>query len=1575
MQQTIRPGNRALYSPDNEHDSCGVGFVAHISGEPRSDILPLARDVLVRMTHRGAVGAEEDTGDGAGVLVALPQDFLRHVLREELSLELPDRGSYALGMIFLPPSREERQACQDSLAWIVREEGLSLLGWREVPRDNTMIGPSARASEPAMVQLFLGAPPDMDQERFERTLYVLRKKASRTLRGSSFDQHHHFYIASLSSRTMVYKGMLTPEQLFLYYSDLQDPRFRTPFAMVHSRFSTNTFPSWDRAQPLRCMSHNGEINTLRGNVNKMRARQGVLRSDLFGGNLEGVLPVFEPDLSDSGSFDNLLELLLRSGRELPEAVMMMVPEAWQGDRLMSDERRALYEFMSAQMEPWDGPASIAFTDGTVLGAVLDRNGLRPSRYCVTDEGLVVMASEAGTVALDQSRIVRKGRLQPGRMFLVDFASQRIVDDEEIKLRYARKHPYRDWIEGQKLTLEMVPAGDRRDSSGEKGAGEEGPGGAASPDVATLLRVFGYTREHLELILKGMAETGKEPLGSMGNDTPLAVLSERPRLVYEYFKQLFAQVTNPPIDSIREEIVMSLGSFIGPEGNLLDQESRAVHRLWLDQPILSGEEMQKISGLSSRGWQSVRIDCTFPLDNPDPEKLLGQDESLQSLEREGRLLEETLESLADQAEAATDQGSSLIILSDRAVSPGRVPVSALLATGAVHHRLVRRGKRARVGLIVESGEPREVHHVCALLGYGADAIHPYLACQAIEHMQERGEIEADLSREELFFSYRSALEKGMRKVFGKMGISTLESYKGAQIFEILGLSREVVERCFEGTASRIAGAGFGQLARESLMRHRRAFPGLPSLVGQGYLDGGDYQWRAGGEVHLWHPRAIADLQEAVRFNDFEAFTRFSTSQNEDAAARATLRGILAFQEEGREPLPLDEVESEEEIMRRFATGAMSYGSISAEAHEALAVAMNRIGGKSNTGEGGEDPARFRPLPGGDSKRSAIKQVASGRFGVTIEYLANADEIQIKMAQGAKPGEGGELPGHKVFDRIAATRHSTPGVGLISPPPHHDIYSIEDLAQLIFDLKNANEKARISVKLVSEVGVGTVAAGVAKAHADHILVSGHDGGTGASPLTGIKNAGVPWELGLAETHQTLVMNDLRSRVVLQVDGQIKTGRDVVIAALLGAEEMGFATSALISLGCVMMRKCEKNTCPVGIATQDEKLREKFPGRPEHVVAMMRFIARETREIMARLGFRRFDEMVGRRDLLRMDRGRTNWKSREVDLSGLLETLDTPPDHSGVICCQPQRHGLETILDRTILARVEPLLDRPGETISLEFPLENTDRSVGTFLSNQLVTRLAPQGLEPDTVHLRFRGSAGQSFGAWLARGITLELEGEANDYVGKGLSGGRVIVYPPRESGFVAEENVIAGNVAFYGATSGEAFLRGVVAERFCVRNSGAWVVVEGMGDHGLEYMTGGRALVLGDVGKNFAAGMSGGVAWVWDPRGRLPELVNPEMVELASLDRFDEEELLPLLRRHQGYTGSLRARQLLDDWPKARGGFVRVISPAYRGVIETLRERPSGRADALSGQGFSGNDGNPGEDRSPGEDRKEEVLHG
>ena len=1504
MQRTVRPGKQHLYDPQFEHDACGVGFVAHIKGRASHDLIPKAREVLVNMTHRGAVGAEKDTGDGAGILTALPHALLERVAREELRAELPARGRFAAGLFFLPQDDEERAACEAAVERITAEAGQRFIGWRDVPRDNSMIGPSALAAEPMIRQAFIAAGDGVDADVFERKLYVIRKVATNTLRGSESDSQHFFYICSLSTRNIVYKGMLTPEQLFRYYRDLSDPLFDTHLAMVHSRFSTNTFPSWDRAQPLRFMSHNGEINTLRGNVNKMRSREGIMESELFGDDVEKIMPVIEPDLSDSGSFDNVLELLLQSGRELPEAVMMMVPEAWQNHRHMPDIGKAMYEFMSTQMEPWDGPASIAFTDGHVIGAVLDRNGLRPSRYYLTDDDLVIMASEVGVLPVDPETVTYKGRLQPGRMFLVDFDKGRIVGDEELKNGIAARHPFRAWLEEQRISLEHLPA----------------PREVHDLEAETILermRAFGFTLEHLKLILKPMAENAKEPLGSMGNDTPLAVLSDRPRLIYDYFKQLFAQVTNPPIDSIREEVIMSLGSYIGPEGNVLVHSPEDAHRLWLDQPILDNARTAQLKELDRRGWRTQVIDITYPK---------GEGEEV---------LKNALDRIADEAEQAIADGYSLIVLSDRAVSADRVPISALLATGTVHHRLVRNHSRTRIGIIVESGEPREVHHFCTLVGYGADAINPYLAFEAMWHLQDDGQIRDDLSREEIVSAYQYAVQKGMRKVFGKMGISTLESYKGAQIFEIVGLADDVVNYAFVGTASRIQGAGFRQLAREALRRHELAWPTGNVPIGSEYLNPGDYQWRFGGEKHMWDPESIADFQRAVRQGDRAAFRRFTAHQNQRSTDQATLRGLLRFRKGSS--VPIDEVEPVEKIMKRFATGAMSYGSISLEAHETLAVAMNRIGGKSNTGEGGEIRERFTPLANGDSKRSAIKQVASGRFGVTIEYLTNADEHQIKMAQGAKPGEGGELPGHKVFDTIAQTRYSTPGVGLISPPPHHDIYSIEDLAQLIFDLKNANPSGRVSVKLVSEVGVGTIAAGVAKAHADHILISGHDGGTGASPLTGIKNAGLPWELGIAETHQTLVLNDLRSRVVLQTDGQIKTGRDVAIAAMLGAEEVGFATSALIAVGCIMMRKCEKNTCPVGIATQDERLRKKFAGKPEHVVNMMLFLAEELREIMAELGFRTWEEMVGRVDMLEVDDAVRNWKSEGIDLSALLTPISVAEGHSGVVCCIPQDHGIDTVLDRTLITEAEPLFAR-REPVSVDLPIRNTDRTTGGMLSHEIVKRIGAYELGDDSFHARFTGSAGQSFGAWLAQGVTLELEGDANDYVGKGLSGGQIIVYPPKSARFRAEENIIIGNVAFYGATSGRAFIRGVAAERFCVRNSGAEVVIEGVGDHGLEYMTGGTAVILGRVGRNFAAGMSGGVAYVHDPDGLLPEYINPGMVEIVELEADDEEKLLEMVRTHMRHTGSEVAQAVLSNWASARREFVRVISPTYRRILELRKER-------------------------------------
>ncbi len=1517
MARRTRPGQQGLYSPQWEHDACGVGFVAHIKGNASHDLVPMAREVLVNMTHRGAVGAEVNTGDGAGILTALPHALLERIAGNELQVTLPERGKFAAGLVFLPQDENERQRCEAQFEGIIAEEKQRFLGWRDVPRDNSMIGPSALAAEPVIRQVFIAAGGDMDRDSFERALYIIRKRATNTLRGGENDRSHFFYICSLSTRNIVYKGMLTPEQLFQYYLDLTDPLFETHLAMVHSRFSTNTFPSWDRAQPLRFMSHNGEINTLRGNINKMRAREGILRSELFGDDVKKLLPVIEPDLSDSGNFDNVLELLLMAGRELPEAIMMMVPEAWQNHRHMPEVGKAMYEFMSTQMEPWDGPASIAFTDGRVIGAVLDRNGLRPSRYYVTSDDLVVMASEVGVASIDPAKVIQKGRLQPGRMFLVNFQEGRIVDDTELKNGIAARYPFAAWLKEQRLTLQEI-------------AGVGDAPGLDSETILERMRAFGFTLEHLQLILKPMAENSVEPLGSMGNDTPLAVLSDKSRLLYEYFKQLFAQVTNPPIDSIREEVIMSLGSYIGPEGNVLENSPEDAHRLWLDHPVLTNQDLAKLKEMDYRGWRSRVIDCTFPLASG-----------------EGGL-KEALERIARETESAISEGYSLVILSDRSAGPERVPVSALLATGAAHHQLVRSHKRTQIGIVVESGEPREVHHFCTLVGYGADAINPYLAYEAMWQLKRDNQLRQDLADEAIVDAYHYAVQKGMRKVFGKMGISTLESYKGAQIFEIVGLADEVVEFCFAGTASRIQGAGFGQLAQEALRRHEAAYPRGNQQIGTEYLNPGDYQWRFGGEKHMWDPESIADLQLAVRTGDTEAFGRYTARQNERSTSQATLRGLLKFAD-GTTAVPLDEVEPAEEIMRRFVTGAMSYGSISIEAHETLAVAMNRIGGKSNTGEGGEDRRRYQPLENGDSKRSAIKQVASGRFGVTIEYLTNSDEMQIKMAQGAKPGEGGELPGHKVFDEIAKTRFSTPGVGLISPPPHHDIYSIEDLAQLIFDLKNANPSGRVSVKLVSEVGVGTIAAGVAKAHADHILISGHDGGTGASALTGIKNAGLPWELGIAEVHQTLVLNDLRSRVVLQTDGQLKTGRDVVIAALLGAEEMGFATSALISMGCIMMRKCEKNTCPVGIATQDEELRKKFAGRPEHVVNMMRFVAEEVRQIMAQLGFRRLEEMVGRVDLLEVDETVRNWKSAGVDLSALLTPITVGSGHTGVVCCIPQDHGIDEVLDRKLIAAAQPLF-RQREAVSLEFPIVNTDRTTGGMLSNEIVRQIGAYELDDDSLHVKFTGSAGQSFGAWLAQGVTLELEGDANDYVGKGLSGGHIIVYPPKESSFAAEENIIIGNVAFYGATGGEAYIRGVAAERFCVRNSGVRVVVEGTGDHALEYMTGGRALILGAVGRNFGAGMSGGIAWVWDQSGNLREYTNPGMVELLPLEVSDDEEVLSMARNHLRHTGSERAAEVLANWATVRGQFVKVISPQYRRVLELQHERKELRDEELRRHG-------------------------
>jgi glutamate synthase (NADPH) large chain len=1497
MQQ--RPGKQGLYDPAFEHDACGVGFVGHIKGRAGHEIVEQAKTVLINMTHRGAVGSEKNTGDGAGILTALPHRFLEKIMKRDFGVDLPARGRYAAGMVFLPRDFRERSACKRVFEQVVAEEGQEFLGWRPVPRDESMIGPTAKAAQPAMEQAFIAATVSEPAD-FDRKLFVIRKQASKRLRGEAHDSKGMFYVCSLSTRVLVYKGMLMPEQLFVYYPDLSDADYETHVAMVHSRFSTNTFPSWDRAQPLRFMSHNGEINTLRGNMNKMYAREGTLESDVFGDDLRRAFPIMEPDSSDSGNFDNALELLLLSGRELPEAVMMMVPEAWQNHRQMTGARRDVYEYMSCSMEPWDGPASISFTDGKVMGALLDRNGLRPSRYYVTDDDMVIMGSEVGVLDIPPEKIRIKGRLQPGRMFLVDFEQGRIVDDAELKDSIARKHPYGEWLESERILLEDLPA-----------AVDVAP--RDEETIQERLRMFGYTEEHLNLLLKPMAENAKEPLGSMGNDAPLAILSQRPRLTYEYFKQLFAQVTNPPIDSIREEMIMSLSAYVGPEKNLLDTSPEHCRRLKLDHPILTNEELARVRELDHRGWRSAVIDATY------------QTEDLRS----------ALIRISRETERAISEGYSLVILSDRNAGPERVPISALLAVGAVHHYLVQRAKRTQVGIVLESAEPREVHHFCTLVGYGADAINPYLAFEAMWHLRDEGAISSELDDEHIVENYRTALAKGMRKVFGKMGISTLDSYKGAQIFEIVGLSWDVVERCFAGTASRIEGAGFEVLGEEAVRRHRMAYPGRPLPIGYESYNPGDYQWRTGGERHMWDPEAIATLQRAVRQNDKAMYRKFAEHENRRDQNQATIRGLLKFRDGC--PIPIEQVEPAEEIMKRFATGAMSFGSISQEAHETLAIAMNRIGGQSNTGEGGERRERYKPLSNGDSKRSSIKQVASGRFGVTIEYLAESNELQIKMAQGAKPGEGGELPGHKVFDVIADTRYSTPGVGLISPPPHHDIYSIEDLAQLIFDLKNANPGARVSVKLVSEVGVGTIAAGVAKGHADHILISGQDGGTGASPLTGIKYAGVPWELGLSETHQTLVMNNLRSRVVLQTDGQIKTGRDVAIAAMLGAEETGLATGPLISMGCIMMRVCHKNTCPVGVATQDGKLRSKFAGKPEHVINYLRFVAEELREIMAELGFRSWSEMVGRVDMLEPDESVLHWKSKSVDLGRVLAPAVRGKGNTGIICCIPQEHGIDTVLDRRLIELAEPAIaeDLP---VAAELPIRNTDRTTGTMLSHEITRRRGFATLPGDLMRFKLTGSAGQSFGAWLAQGVTLELEGDANDYVGKGLSGGTLAVYPPRDAGFTPEENIIIGNVALYGAIGGKAFFRGQAAERFCVRNSGAHVVVEGVGDHGLEYMTGGRAVILGPTGRNFAAGMSGGIGYVWDPERRLESLYNPELVELEDLDAEDEATIRALVSEHTERTGSTVGAHVLATWEERRDEFVRVISPKFRDVMKQQLSR-------------------------------------
>ncbi len=1500
------PAKNGLYDPANEKDSCGVGFVANIKGIRSHEIMTDAYHINSRMDHRGGCGFEENTGDGAGILTAIPHKFFQKVLAKQ-GITLPEPEAYSIGNVFLPNDPEERAHCKKVLERVIQEEGQHCLGFREVPvcPDEANIGPAAREAMPFIEQVIIEGSKTKDHA-FDHALYLIRRRfIVETKRHANLKEAQQVYVCSLNSRIIVYKGMLTPGQLFPFYPDLEDADYESHLAMVHSRFSTNTFPSWERAQPNRFMSHNGEINTLRGNKNNMTAREGVVSSEQFGDRINDLLPIVEPDGSDSGTFDNVLEFLLMSGKSLQEAVMMMIPEAWQADANMPQEKRDFYEYHSALMEPWDGPASIVFTDGHYIGAVLDRNGLRPSRYYVTHDHKVVMASEVGVLPIEPANVKEKGRLQPGKMFLVDFFDGRLIPDEELKMDFATQRPYGQWIENQKIELSDLPK-----------TGNELHYEPSS--LVQRMQAFGYTLETMQFMLLPLVTEVRDPLGSMGNDSALACLSDKSRMIYDYFKQLFAQITNPPIDSIREEVVMSLACFIGPESNLLETTEEHVHRLSLPHPILSNDELASIKNISERGWKTQTIDVTF-------EKSAGMAGMLEAIDR-----------ICHEATAAIDAGFSIIVLSDRPISASRMALSSLIACGAVHHHLVGTHQRTRIGIVIESGEAREVHHHCLLIGYGADAINPYVAFESLWQAQRDGLLDVaeypDIHK--IVASYKKGVAKGILKVMAKMGICTLQSYKGAQIFEAVGLAEEIINRCFVGTTSRVQGVSFDVLFDEMKVRHEIGYPTRNENLIPVLPNPGDFHWRRGGDTHMWDPETISNLQVAARTNNEDAYWQFANHANGESTRRATFRGLLDFKY-AESPIELDEVEAASEIVKRFCTGAMSFGSISAESHEALAVAMNRLGGKSNTGEGGEDPIRFETMENGDSKRSAIKQVASGRFGVTIWYLTNSDELQIKIVQGAKPGEGGELPGAKVDKNIARIRHSTPGVGLISPPPHHDIYSIEDIAQLIHDLKNANPDARISVKLGSEIGVGTIAAGVTKAKTDHLVIAGHDGGTGASPLTSIKHAGLPWELGLAETHQTLVMNNLRSRVVLQTDGQIKTGRDVAMAMLLGAEEIGFATAPLVTLGCIMMRKCHLNTCPVGIATQDPDLRAKFTGSPDHVVNYLFMVAQELRLIMAKLGIRTVNEMVGRVDLLAKDDAIEHWKSSGLDFTSILTPAKIVYEGTEVYQTMAQDHGLDKALDNELIKLAKPALES-GKRVDIEREVININRVVGTMLSHEVAKATHGEGLPEDTINIKLNGSAGQSLGAWLAKGITIEVEGDANDYVGKGLSGGKIIVYPPTNSSFAAEDNVLIGNVVLYGATSGEAYFRGIAAERFCVRNSGAHAVIEGIGDHGCEYMTGGRVVVLGSTGRNFGAGMSGGVAYVWDLDGDFTRKCNTGTFELEKVQsEVDISELNNMIRKHEQYTGSVVARQILDDWSSQLHKFVKVMPTDYKRVLEEL----------------------------------------
>jgi glutamate synthase (ferredoxin) len=1493
-----------LYDPAQERDACGVGFLVHIKGRRSHTIVKDALQLLINLLHRGASGCEVNTGDGAGILIQMPDRFFRKEAAR-LGFPLPVERGYGAGLIFLPRDPAARASVEQLFEQIVREEGQTVLGWRDVPTDDHLLGPSAVAVEPVFRQIFIGRGEGLPEPgasaegdaRFERKLFVIRKRLEHAVDALADTAYRAFYVVSLSSRTFIYKGMLIADQVETMFPDLADEDMESALALVHQRFSTNTFPSWPLAHPYRLVAHNGEINTLRGNINWMKAREALCQSDVFGDDLQKLLPIIREGGSDTATFDNVLEFLVMSGRSLPHAILMMIPEPWNNNEGMSEARRAFYAFHSSLMEPWDGPASIAFTDGTVIGAVLDRNGLRPSRYCVTKDDIVIMASETGVLEVAPENIVVRERLHPGKIFLVDTAQGRIVSDEEVKDRLAAEHPYGEWLATNMVAMEDLPDA------------PEVP--LPSPEtIRQRQQIFGYTEEDLKWLVGPMGRQGEEPVGSMGNDAALAVLSDRPRLLYDYFAQLFAQVTNPPLDAIREKLVTSMESTVGPEANLLKPTPESCRQITIRYPIIDNDELAKLRHIAVRGYSSRTLPMLF-----DPST-------------GGAGLDQAMQKLCADAEAAVREGITIVILSDRGVSQTEAPIPSLLATSGVHHHLVRAGLRTRCGLIIESGDAREVHHVALLMGYGAGAVNPYVAFETLDDMIRQGALEGR-SHVQAVTNFISALNSGILKVMSKMGISCLSSYCGAQIFEAVGLDKALVDRYFTSTASRIGGIGIDVIAEEVTLRHRRAFS-IPVPAELDLEAGGEYQWRRDGEYHLFNPDTVFKLQHATRSGQYGIYRQYAALVNDQSRRLGTLRGLFTFKTD-RPPVPIDEVEPVETIVRRFATGAMSYGSISSEAHETLAIAMNRMGGKSNSGEGGEDPARYVPDPNGDSRRSAVKQIASARFGVTSEYLVNCDDLQIKMAQGAKPGEGGQLPGFKVYPWIARVRHSTSGVQLISPPPHHDIYSIEDLAQLIYDLKNANDRARIHVKLVAEVGVGTVAAGVAKAHADVVLISGHDGGTGASPLTSLKHAGSPWELGLAETQQVLMLNRLRDRIVVQVDGQMKTGRDVVVAALLGAEEFGFATAPLVVSGCIMMRVCHLNTCPVGIATQDPALRAKFNGAPEFVENFFRFVAEEVRELMASLGFRTMDEMIGRVDRLDVKSAITHWKAKGLDFSAILEepAVDAAASRRRVV---QQDHGLARALDNELIAACEPALAR-REPVVLRRPIRNVNRTVGTMLGSALTRRYGSEGLPDGTIHIHFTGSAGQSFGAFIPRGIALELEGDSNDYFGKGLSGGRLTVYPPRRATFIPEENVIIGNVALYGATSGEAYVRGLAGERFAVRNSGALAVVEGIGDHGCEYMTGGRVVVLGPTGRNFAAGMSGGIAYVLDVSGTFGTRCNRALVDLEDVEDDEDVALVrSLIERHVMYTDSAYARALLDDWRNTVTRFVKVMPRDYKRVL-------------------------------------------